>query len=266
VLTRDLVVTANQTAITVNADYVTIDLNGFALRGPTICSGDPLTCTGGGSGVGVRGEGRERVAVRNGVVTGMGANGLSLGRGALVKDVELSSNGGTALVVRQGSTVADVIAQQNGGAGILANPNSTVADCAVRENGSHGISVGNGASLRRGSASDNDGAGIVGGFGASIADVTALRNGDAGLRPSIAVVSRAATHSNALSGVYVYQNGGAALSQLTARGNAEYGLDFALSNDSGYGTSVVSGNTIGTVRFDGVALDHDLCNGSAPCP
>jgi lipopolysaccharide export system protein LptA len=37
-LTGNLTVSSSQTAITVNADYVTIDLNGFAIVGPNTCS------------------------------------------------------------------------------------------------------------------------------------------------------------------------------------------------------------------------------------
>src|SRR5438477_12305218 len=41
---------ANTSAIQISADYVTIDLNGFSIIGPTVCSGFPVTsCTPHGS-------------------------------------------------------------------------------------------------------------------------------------------------------------------------------------------------------------------------
>src|SRR5262245_59149281 len=35
----------NTTAIEITADNVTIDLNGFSILGPVVCSGSPLACT-----------------------------------------------------------------------------------------------------------------------------------------------------------------------------------------------------------------------------
>jgi hypothetical protein len=52
-LTGNLTVDQNTTAIQIGADNVTLDLNGFAIIGPTVCSGAPLICTPSGSGSGV---------------------------------------------------------------------------------------------------------------------------------------------------------------------------------------------------------------------
>src|SRR5438046_155584 len=44
----------NTNAIVVSADNVTIDLNGFSILGPVVCSGNPVSCnftTGTGTGV-----------------------------------------------------------------------------------------------------------------------------------------------------------------------------------------------------------------------
>ena len=45
---------ANTTAISITADDVTLDLNGYTIKGPTVCSGEPVTgCAPGGTGKGV---------------------------------------------------------------------------------------------------------------------------------------------------------------------------------------------------------------------
>src|SRR6266567_2659981 len=46
---------ANTTAIEITADDVTIDLNGFSIIGPTVCSGGPpvTSCSPTGSGAGI---------------------------------------------------------------------------------------------------------------------------------------------------------------------------------------------------------------------
>jgi hypothetical protein len=41
------------TLISISADNVTIDLNGFSLIGPVTCSGSPNVCSGSGSGDGI---------------------------------------------------------------------------------------------------------------------------------------------------------------------------------------------------------------------
>ncbi len=64
---------ANTTAISVTADNVTVDLNGFSILGPT----------GAGTGRGVSGVGFSHTTVRNGTVQGVGEDGIRLGNDAL---------------------------------------------------------------------------------------------------------------------------------------------------------------------------------------
>src|SRR5947207_10653708 len=59
---------ANTTAIEIDADNVTIDLNGFSIIGPTVCSGVPVTsCSPTGSGVGITSF-QSMISVYNGVI------------------------------------------------------------------------------------------------------------------------------------------------------------------------------------------------------
>ena len=53
----------NATAILVAANNVTIDLNGFMIKGPTVCSGSPLTCNPMGVGRGIDAFTQSGVAV-----------------------------------------------------------------------------------------------------------------------------------------------------------------------------------------------------------
>src|SRR5882724_9755177 len=43
----------NTTAIQITAEYVTLDLNGFSIIGPNVCTPNPTTCSAPGSGTGV---------------------------------------------------------------------------------------------------------------------------------------------------------------------------------------------------------------------
>lgn len=67
----------NTTAIQISADDVTLDLNGFSILGPVVCSGFPLTCTPNhGSGIGMTST-NFFVTISNGVVRGFGSSGSS---------------------------------------------------------------------------------------------------------------------------------------------------------------------------------------------
>ena len=68
---------ADTTAIFMNNDNITLDLNGFSILGPTVCVGDPVTsCSPLGTGIGVDFGHRRNITVVNGTVRGMGASGI----------------------------------------------------------------------------------------------------------------------------------------------------------------------------------------------
>ena len=83
---------ANTSAIVINADHVTVDLNGFAILGPTDCSGDLDPCANEGSGYGVWTPAvRFNITVRGGTIQGMGAVGIVSPRGFARRRVFASS-------------------------------------------------------------------------------------------------------------------------------------------------------------------------------
>ena len=108
----------NTTAILLNASNVTIDLNGFSIIGPTVCTGYPTVthCSNvvGASGIGVYGQDYSNVTVFNGSVRGMGAFGVYLlGSGGSVDKVHADANGVTGIYVING-TVTGSTATGNG--------------------------------------------------------------------------------------------------------------------------------------------------------
>lgn len=115
------------TGIHITADNVTIDLNGFSISGPVVCTANPTNCGGSGGGVGIHsgdfniGTVHARgIKVYNGTVRGMGFHGVRLmGDGSLVERVRTISNGGPGIVMGSGS-VFNSFATLNGGSGIIA--------------------------------------------------------------------------------------------------------------------------------------------------
>jgi hypothetical protein len=200
VLTSDLVVaSAGTTGIQINtADGVTLDLNGFTIRGPVTCSHSSesyyeaslLTCSGSGSGDGI--SGGSATWIRNGHVRGFGRYGISAGGGlsshAVVEDVRVEQNaqGGIYLV---NGTVRRVNVTRNGGDGITnvaagdASSATVIEDSNIAFNKGDGIGLA--AKIRNCRISYNGGAGVIhgnaGGQNSSISDSQIYRNNGKGI-------------------------------------------------------------------------------------
>jgi len=152
------------TAIIVTADLVTIDLNGFSVIGPVVCTPNPTRCELPGTGVGIQaGEvagppGPSGVRVLNGTIRGTGYDGIRLtGPFGTVERVTVASTGGTFGILVSDGRVIDSVARLIRGTGIAAG---TVRGSVAQQNGFHGIVFGRMATGNE--ASSNGGTGIAG--------------------------------------------------------------------------------------------------------
>jgi len=148
-LTKCLRGVAGQDGVTVSADDVTLDLNGFSLVG----------VAGSLSGIVVAGP-AENLTVRNGTVRGWGLHGVDSTSAAdvLVERVRASGNGGsgiecggerstvrrcTASLNQDGIVGAELIegcvARENTGDGLAAGPGAAILDSVANANGASGI-------------------------------------------------------------------------------------------------------------------------------
>lgn len=145
ILTSNLTTTdPNRTLISVAADNVQIDLNGFALIGPASCSGSDVTCSNTGTGDGIDAGDDSYVTVVNGSVRGLGDVGIRVGAFARVEDVTVASNGDTGVSVVGFGTSGGVFRRLsiglNGGVGIAAGFGSNhLIDSTVFNNGAEGV-------------------------------------------------------------------------------------------------------------------------------
>ena len=137
---------ANTSAIEVapNTPGVTIDLNGFAIIGPTVCGGFPLTCNPTGAGAGVITLADSTLSrgttVRNGTIMGMGSYGIYLtGSAGNVEDVNVISNGADGITVELGTVTRNRVSR-NGNSGISGG-NSVITHNTVTSNRLFGIVV-----------------------------------------------------------------------------------------------------------------------------
>lgn len=200
-LTSNLVVPdAATTAIEITADDVNLDLNGFSIIGPNVCTADPIRCRYvGGSGIGVMAVGPPgvvspaNVRVSNGSVRGMGGHGIRMmGDGTIVERVRSISNGGPGIVVGQGTVVDSVVQLSGSGAalvglnvrgcisthnvfGIFVRPGGVALGNVASFNAAGGLSV-NKATATGNTANENGGYGIDGVCPSAIVNNTAAGN------------------------------------------------------------------------------------------
>ncbi len=170
------------TAILITGSGVNIDLNGFSIVGPNVCTGAAFDCTPGlGMGFGVRYEGDAVGAqITNGTVRGMGNAAVSCNQPCRVENIRALHNGSSGITVNntlssvinctarfnggdgifaQGE-VRNNIAMQNGDDGIFTNPESTVTGNLSNSNVGDGIRCFD-CLLLNNNAQNNGGFGIV---------------------------------------------------------------------------------------------------------
>lgn len=121
-LAGNLTVPAGVNGIEVAASHVVIDLNGFTITGPVVCSGayHSISCTPGQNGITQANPNAMHTTVRNGSVRGFGV-GIALGSSALLENLAVTGNAQYGLVAQDGSLVRAVRASYNGNAGMVVN-------------------------------------------------------------------------------------------------------------------------------------------------
>ena len=163
-LTGNLTGTAGQDAITINADNVAIDLNGFTLSGP--------------GGAGITSAAGQRISVRSGTIEGFTSGIRAANSVVFVEDVQLANNPLDGINVGAGSIVQSCSVRNSGtsnsGRGILAGAASVISKCTVigtSGQAARAIDGGNGSVIVDCTARENDAPGglaIRGGASSSI--------------------------------------------------------------------------------------------------
>lgn len=217
-------------AILIEADDVTLDLEGFAIQGPVDCTGEPVTdCSPSGeftSHSGVRVFGGDNATIRNGTIRGMGFNGLHCNATeCTVIDIRAISNAQTGISVSNDGVIRDSIANSNGNIGIVGGT-GLIADNLSRANGGYGFSI---------TAIDPNGAVVRGN--------TSVGNGGNGI---------ACNHCTLVGNVMIE--------------NQAFGANFL--DQVAYGQNIIRNNDSGTIAnaANGVEIDGNLCGSNSTCP
>jgi hypothetical protein len=268
-LTSDLTVpNANTDGIDITAGDVTIDLNGFTIAGPTVCTGTPVTsCAPVGTGNGIKIAKPLLATVRNGTISGMGMSGI------------------------EGSVRAEnITARANGLMGFRnawgnSAPESMMTNCSSIGNGSTGYYLG--GTLHHCSAFGNGGSGAATATTTSFLTVTNssfANNGQSGVSGEGSILNSTVSYnkvggmffSGSIVGNYVTENGGYGIATVDGAvennivgGSTSYGLYcerittmrgnvFNLNNSSGQQTGTAGGAVL-------LNAGGNMCGGSL-CP
>jgi hypothetical protein len=223
VLTSNLVQSNVATALLqVTADDVTIDLGGFVLSGPVVCTGRPVTsCLPPGAGAAIAATTASRVHVHDGAVRGT-ARGIELGPGCTVERVRARSVGATGISCSgSGGQVRDSVATGNGAVGFSLGSGS-LENAVADGNASHGVQSDD-ATLLNVSATSNGGRGVFSAAGVLLTAAQLSSNVASGadVGPS-SVVTNVVASSNGANGILA--GAGSLVAESVARGNAAGGV------------------------------------------
>lgn len=259
-LTGNLTVSDPDTdGIAVLADGVSIDLNGFQIAGPIVCTptGSSVICSPEGTGHGVNGFALG-TTVQDGSIRGF-ARGISLS-GARVHRVTAASNAFEGIRVGGVSMVSEATVYYNGGSGIYASGGSVVETSTASSNNDDGIHVDDGSVLGC-TASSNGGDGIEA-SASPVRNSSANNNQQNGIAVFGGIVSDSVAINNNQSGIHA--ESGSTVQRNTARGNTSFGLNLFASGSS-YRENTVTDNDGGTVS-GGIDMGSNSCNGTTTCP
>jgi len=242
VLTSNLMVTTGN-AININADNVTLDLNGHGIYGP-----------GTGTGYGISAVNRYNITIKNGIVRGF-YFGIYLdnddnhqGAGHRIEGIQASNNGSCGIYARY-STVTNCTANNNAGRGIYA-PYSTVTNCTANNNGDDGIYASR-STVTNCTAYNNGDDGICA-YYSTVTNCTAYNNGgDDGIYAYCSTVTNCTANNNGYHGIFAYYS---TVTNCTAYNNGDDGI-------TAYYSSTVTNCTANNNGSDGIYAYNSTVKG-----
>jgi hypothetical protein len=217
-VTTNLTGAAGSHGIQIEANDVTLDLQGFALTGLT----NSL------NGVFVPGS-VSNIVVRNGTLKGWAigvdarsgnsmrfeavrlvqnaAQGLAAGMFSVAEACAALGNQGTGISADQNSIVGHCLATGNGSHGIFADTGSQVVSCTASSNSANGLVVAGNCVIAGSMAANNSATGIVAGASLQLSDSKAFNNGAQGVSAGVdATISHCSVSGNLGVGISATQS------------------------------------------------------------
>lgn len=244
VVVGDLAGTNGQDGIVVQTDNVTIDLNGFTLKG----------VPGAEDAIDIAGK-RTSIAVMNGVVRDWGRYGVyavDVNNSTFVGITSISNGwvGNCAGIgVGKNSDVRNCISTGNKMAGISAKDSSVIRNCKAGNNNHRGIDAQNGSTVIGCSSYGNASDGIAAYHGSTVTRCTAYGNAFRGIfLLDGCTVSDCTAYANTNVGFYV--GAGVTITGSSASRNGSHGI-------YGGGGCIISDCTTYKNLGDGIKVTYD---------
>lgn len=241
-LTRSLVGVPGEVGILVRARHVTIDLNGFELRGAAgtldaIRAIPGLTdCTD--------------LVVRNGSIHSWGGSGVNAACvfGSTFEDLRIENNTGAGIIATDFTTVSRAVVRSNGAAGLDLGVNARVSDITSTNNAQDGIGVGEHSIVTRAVIRDSGRIGLRAGERSIVSDITCSGSAAVGVRVETqSSVTRVVAFENGNTGIAL--NGRAVVTDSIAANNTGSGvLAFAGARIE---RCVLSNNSLAGITLNG---------------
>ncbi len=236
----------NTSAIRIAANDVTVDLNGFVIKG-TPSNTQPLILVV-GSGVGTN---KGNVTIRNGTVRDGGSDGINSLTNAAetirLYDIVSRNNLGSGFQLTSRSFVQNCVAQNNNNMGFNATSasNCSFINCTADANSNNGIAGGNGTILRNCLSTANGAFGFLLGSSSSASSCVARANSSTEWFASNTCVLDNCTADNAgTSGTGFLVSDNCSLTNCSAVGGSGF-AGFSGGNDCSYTSCTASGGLAG---------------------
>jgi hypothetical protein len=234
-LTTNLSAATAQDGIVVQADNVTLDLNGFMLLG-SANSSSGISCP----------EPRQNLTVRNGTLRNWGEHGINAGstENCRLQQLNVCTNGGRGIRAGGKSRVEDCLATGNADTGVHLGPASTVRNCLASDNLGHGIFAEAGGNVIDCTTQGNLLDGISAETGCRVNGSVSRQNSGQGFSGAAnVVISGCTAQANESHGISA--GAGSGVTACLAAGNSGVGIQ--MEESARASDCTVQGNTLGGI-------------------
>lgn len=189
-LTSDL---NGATGINIMTSNVTLDLNGYAIRGTPGNNSQGIEVTTTATNIHVRNgsvvnwgrEGIKAVAATSSTfsqlhIISSALDGIATGNNVILISVLVSGSGFDGIDAGQSNTINTCVTYNNGNDGIEADPGSNLWQCTTRDNGAAGVRTTGASTIASCTSAENNAHGFVLGSGSVITNSTASHNVNSG--------------------------------------------------------------------------------------
>lgn len=254
-LTNNIAGVHGKNGISVQANDVTVDLNGFVLGTSGSSTHNGIDIPGAHTNItvrggtlsnwknGISGPGSSHTVLEDVRITNSGVNGCDLGPGTSLRSCLSVSNANIGVEVRDNSSVVDCISRSNGAAGFLSAGNGTnFVSCASDSNTGLGFSLGAGCAVTNSTAQFNKAGGIAAASGCTITHCSVDQNSSYGIQPgNVSTISNCSVTRSGSDGINNSSGGGDAVINCTIGSNSGAGVN--LGQGSRVVTCVINANT-----------------------